>query len=296
MDGFNFKTFNRFADAYETFVKHILEEGNEVSNSVECTNTGFTVLDTTDLAVNSIRNPQMRYLLAELIWYWSGHNETEWISYFSSFWEKISDDGHTNNSAYGYIIKKKFGFDQLEDVVTEFIQSKDSRRCVIKINAPHTGIFGDGKHLYETKDEQCTIDVGFLIRDSKLDMTVHMRSNDMWKGLPYDAVFFCSLQHFLVKRLKNTYPELTTGSYTHFVNSAHIYDSDVDKIKKIIEEGQVNKNEIDIQKLIDDADNLYEMIKLSFVGDDGKKMSHKDYKSSKRFEDIISSYIVQGGV
>ena len=41
------------------------------------------------------------YVIAELLWYLSGENSTEWIANYSSFWRKISDDGQTANSAYG---------------------------------------------------------------------------------------------------------------------------------------------------------------------------------------------------
>ena len=61
----------------------------------------------------------MLYAIGELLWYWSGRNDVEFIDHFSKFWRNISDDGKTANSAYGYIIKYKFGFDQLECVINE---------------------------------------------------------------------------------------------------------------------------------------------------------------------------------
>ena len=65
------------------------------------------------------RHNAMLYAIGELIWYWSGRNDVDFIDHFSKFWRNISDDGKTANSAYGYIIKYKHGFDQLECVINE---------------------------------------------------------------------------------------------------------------------------------------------------------------------------------
>ena len=55
-------------------------------------------------------------------------------------------------------------------------------------------------------------------------MSVYMRSNDAVWGTPTDVAFFCSLQMQMYSQLKNFYPELELGSYTHVANSYHVYD------------------------------------------------------------------------
>lgn len=53
---------------------------------------------------NKYRNLSLHYIVGEWLWYERGSNRLEEISYYSKFWNKISDDGATVNSAYGYRI------------------------------------------------------------------------------------------------------------------------------------------------------------------------------------------------
>ena len=52
------------------------------------------------------RDFSIHYMVAELLWYLSGNDSTNWIANYSTFWSKISDDGETANSAYGARIFK----------------------------------------------------------------------------------------------------------------------------------------------------------------------------------------------
>lgn len=47
-----------------------------------------------------------KYANAELEWYWSGDNSCKTIGQSAKMWLSLSDDGKTNNSAYGYILEK----------------------------------------------------------------------------------------------------------------------------------------------------------------------------------------------
>jgi thymidylate synthase len=176
------------------------------------------------------RKLSLAYAIGELIWYFSGRNDKQFISKFSSFWENISDDGITSNSAYGYMIHKKYGFDQLEQVVRILSLDPNSRRAVMNINYAHS------KKL-ETKDEQCTIALQFMIRNERLTMTTIMRSNDIWFGFPYDIIYFRALQVIIANIL-----DMKLGNHTHFVTSLHLYDRDYDKAIKIIKSKKTDKD------------------------------------------------------
>jgi thymidylate synthase len=145
----------------------------------------------------------------------------EYISKYSTFWKHISDDGVTSNSAYGYLLKHKHGFDQIEKVIELLTVDPNSRRAVININVPNASVI-------ETKDEPCTIALQFLNRDGKLYCTAIMRSNDIWFGTPYDWAFFIELQKVIADRLGLGY-----GTYTHFATSFHMYERNIDEIKAI---------------------------------------------------------------
>jgi thymidylate synthase len=57
-----------------------------------------------------------------------------------------------------------------------------------------------------------------------------MRSNDLTLGLAYDLPWFIGLMQDMVDDLRGAYPNLKVGTYTHTVDSLHIYDRDEDKI------------------------------------------------------------------
>ena len=160
----------------------------------------------------TVRNISPSYLFAEWLWYFTGRNDVRFISEFGKIWKQMSDDGKTNNSAYGYIMQKKFGFDQIETIIDLLKYDPQSRRAVININTPN-------EFVKSTKDEPCTIALQFLIRDNKLYCTAMMRSNDIYLGFPYDVAFFTELQKYIADRLN-----IKCGTYTHFVVSMHLYD------------------------------------------------------------------------
>lgn len=68
-----------------------------------------------------------------------------------------------------------------------------------------------------------------MIRNSKLDCFVNMRSNDVIWGVPYDVFSFTSLQEILANDLK-----VDLGTYHHYVSSMHIYDYHYELANKIV--------------------------------------------------------------
>lgn len=171
----------------------------------------------------SVRGISPSYLMGELLWYFTGRNDLQFISAFAKKWEQVSDDGETCNSAYGYIMKNKFPFNQISQVVNILKHDPNSRRAIINLNTPHL-------NRLKTKDEPCTIALQFYIRDGKLNCTGIMRSNDIWTGFPYDVAFFTELQKYIACRLN-----ILCGSYTHFATSLHMYDRNLDAVLDMVE-------------------------------------------------------------
>lgn len=188
----------------------------------------FCVEDPTrNIVSNPIRKMPMRYAVGELAWYLSGSNKVKDISRFAKKWVEISDDGETNNSAYGYRIFSKFGFDQWEHVKALLKKDPNSRQAVIHIKDANNS---------PTKDVPCTVYLQFFIRDGKLNMSTHMRSNDIWMGVPYDTFSFCFLQMMMAMELG-----VEIGQYTHYAGSLHLYKRDYETAKRNIEALQGSK-------------------------------------------------------
>lgn len=164
---------------------------------------------TKNILTSDIRKLSMRYAVGELLWYLSGNNSLEAIQKYTKNWDRMSDDGKTVNSNYGYCIKNKFDFDQWEYVKNLLKKDPNTRQAVIHIKT------ADNK---ESKDVNCTVCLQFLIRCDKLYLTVYMRSNDIWLGFPYDVFQFTCMQILMSMELG-----IGLGTYTHVAGSLHLY-------------------------------------------------------------------------
>jgi thymidylate synthase len=208
------------------------------------------------------------YTQKECELYNSGSNLAEDFGKASKFWLKLANPDGTINSAYGHLIKfkKSHGNPMYEvgacpsmlgqspaHVVDELMEragdymytpwqwcvdslraDKDTRQAVLRFSLP--------EHFYKgNKDLTCTLEGNFHIREDRLYFSIHMRSNDMMLGLVYDLPWFISLMDDMVNELKDLYPNLTKGSYTHKVDSIHCYDRDKDKIFKMLGREVENK-------------------------------------------------------
>jgi thymidylate synthase len=193
------------------------------------------------------------YTHKEMVLYNSGTNSAEEYGKASKFWNTIANPDGTVNSAYGHLIWKKKSngnnwFEHWQDPKEEgryrgirdegmrtpwewakhsLIADKDTRQAFLRFSLPEHQWVGN-------KDQTCTMHANFLIRDDKLNLSVVMRSNDLVLGLVYDAPWFMSLIDRMVDELKDTYPTLAKGTYTHTVHSLHIYEKNEDVVKKML--------------------------------------------------------------
>lgn len=202
------------SDPRSTSTKEIIDVCLEIKNPINC------------LYSNKIRSSQKKYIAAELIWYFLGRNDVDFISKYAKFWKTIQNKDGTVNSAYGNLIFKE----ENNHMYTEYTWAlkslqKDinSRQAVMHFNKP--------SHQWDgNKDFVCTMYASFLIRNNKLRMSVKMRSNDVMLGMPTDIAFFTTLQQQMLNHLRKTsYPDLEIGTYSHVVDSMHIYKRDFEK-------------------------------------------------------------------
>lgn len=180
---------------------------------------------------NSVRSPDIRYMAGELLWYFSGRNDVEFISKYSKFWNGLMNSDGTANSAYGNLLftqKNKIGLSQWEWAFESLKKDKDTRQAIMHFN--------NSTHQdFKTKDFVCTLNGIFNIRNNKLNFSVIMRSNDIHFGLIYDLPFFTLLQQQMRLQLLSIYPELELGSYTHHAISLHVYERNFELLNKMLE-------------------------------------------------------------
>lgn len=198
------------------------------------------------------------YTSKEVELYDSCSNKAEDFGKASKFWLSLANPDGTVNSAYGFLIwkNKSHGSDfetknvrhpmfwdndpvggifttepvrrtPWEWCVESLKQDKDTRQAVLRFSLPEHFWMGN-------KDQTCTLHGVFSIRNDELNLSIVMRSNDLMLGLVYDLPWFCSLIDRMIFDLKDIYPNLKKGHYTHSVHNIHIYDRDESKIKRML--------------------------------------------------------------
>ena len=210
------------------------------------------------------RKLNLSYIKYELYWYFNADKHDLSICDHAKIWKDLVNEDKTLNSNYGAIIFNG----QFERVINTLCNDKYSRRAVIMI--------GDNDNLSDkkTKDIKCTNSIVFSIRNNKLEMFVHMRSNDAIFGLCNDVPFFSILHEMVYVVLKDVmYEDLIYSDYTHYVNSLHIYEKHYDMLKKIvlldedIKEIDCPKiscvNEVEFIKEIKHTNDMYEKLEKS---------------------------------
>ncbi len=233
------------------------------------------------LYANEARSSQTRYIAAELLWYFMGRNDVDFIKKYAKFWESIQNEDGTVNSSYGSLLfskKNRYGHTQYRWALKSLIKDRDSRQAILHFNLP--------EHQYETnRDFVCTMYGIFQIRDNQLNFTVSMRSNDVVWGLPTDIAFFTTLQCQMLSHLRLTYPDLMLGTYTHLANSFHIYEHHFSAVNQMLEKDFIAQS---IPGLVE-----------NFITEDGKPSSHFKIMFDNRednyelFNDSLSRWIIK---
>jgi thymidylate synthase len=232
-----------FTQVYQQIIKQVFQEPDHVSSPrglqiKEKLGYQFQISNPRDrLPYIKERNYSVSYFVAESLWYLAGLNSTEWISPYSAFWKKISDDGTTANSAYGarifkphvYVSPTGVDISQWNYVINELSNDPDSRRAVIHIRSPYDS--------FNAKlDVPCTLSLQFFLRDDNLHMITSMRSSDAILGIGNDIPAFTIFQELMTLDLSEKLGrKIELGTYHHVSNSMHIYERDYGLAQKVID-------------------------------------------------------------
>ncbi len=210
-------TFETANEAYEYFHNEIITNGVEFAGTKALFNIGFTIENPTNKVItNKERNWNEEYAAAEWAWYLSGDPRIktlgELYGKIPAIWKRMADSNGEVNSNYGYQWRRN---DQLENVINMLKKNPDTRQAAISIY--------DGKTIHQyAHDTPCTYAVQFTIVQSKLYMSVYMRSNDLWYGFCNDQYQFASLQEMVAERLN-----LPVGTYYHHAHNLHLYNDKI---------------------------------------------------------------------
>ena len=204
------------------------------------------------------RSFNLTYAFVESFMVFHNQNNVKPFAYFNKKMNDYSDDGVTLNSAYG-----QFVADNIKGIVEKLKNDKNTRQGCIRIYDTKYG-------LSNTKDVPCTLDLHFLIRDNKLNMTTYMRSNDLFWGLQYDLFVFTTIQEVVANELG-----LELGVYIHCPTSLHVYDYHYDVLDKINSAETIDIPEIKITNSIDEMNKVAKEI-IDLVNTDELSVSKFD--------------------
>jgi len=184
------------------------------------------------------RTPPMNpaFALIEVFWIVAGRKDAA----FPTFWNRtlsrycgISTDLH---GAYGYRLRKHFGVDQLDRVYRTLRNSPDSRQCVLQFWDPTVDLpNADGSPA--AADIPCSVVAFPKIRNGRLEWMQVIRSNDIFRGMPYNFVQFTSIQEMLSGWLG-----VATGGYHQLSDSLHVYADDFEAVRSDLDRVEAPPN------------------------------------------------------
>ena len=209
-------------NGYVDLVKHVLEHGKDAAPR------GFKTKEIEDavIRIDDVRNtlpigvgrgtvPGIGAVEAcQLL---AGVSTPKLVIAVGPQFKNYAEDNGMFHGAYGLRTKGQYA-----KVIERLKADPDTRQAVVTIWNPELDL------LEKKRDYPCTILHQFRIRDNKLNMTVFMRSNDVWLGAAYDFFQFTRVQLAIAEVLG-----IEPGKYTHHVGSLHIYEQHYEAANKL---------------------------------------------------------------
>jgi len=206
-------------EAYRNVLRQVHEQGEVRSpRGLKTFDIGYATIELMSpynaLAVGLGRKLSKRVAAAEAIQLIGGFADPQLLLQASPNFARYIEPSGAFWGAYGRRIA--FG-NQLPSVVRKLQADPETRQAIVILWDPQHD--NDPGH----KDYPCTLALGFSLQRGKLELDVTMRSNDVWRGLPYDIFQFTQLQLTVANVL-----QLQPGRYRHHTYSLHLYADDLD--------------------------------------------------------------------
>jgi thymidylate synthase len=200
--------------AFEDLLDYVIQDGIDFDNTKALFNCGFYIQNPLDNHItHKQRDWKLKYAEAEWQWYLSGDRNIkklgELYGKIPPIWEKMADSDGNVMSNYGWQWQRN---NQIDYVVGKLREQPKTRHAAISIY--------DAKEFEQyRKDTPCTYAIQFTILNDKLNMSVYMRSNDIWYGFCNDQYQFSMLQKMIADRLS-----IDVGWYYHHAHNMHLYN------------------------------------------------------------------------
>ena len=200
--------------AFEDLLDYVIQDGIDFDNTKALFNCGFYIQNPLDNHItHKQRDWKLEYAEAEWQWYLSGDRNIkklgELYGKIPPIWQRMADSFGNVMSNYGWQWQRNH---QIDYVVGKLREQPNTRHAAISIY--------DGKEFERyRKDTPCTYAIQFTKLNDKLNMSVYMRSNDIWYGFCNDQYQFSMLQKMIADRLS-----IDVGWYYHHAHNMHLYN------------------------------------------------------------------------
>ncbi len=162
--------------------------------------------------------------LAEVVWIMTGRSDLAFLEFWSNEYRKYVGGGPELHGAYGYRIRRHLSIDQLDRAFRALSSNPDTRQVVLQIWDSEVDMPNpDGTPAND--DIPCNVMSMPKVRDGRLEWLQVIRSNDVFRGLPYNLVQFTSLQEILAGWLN-----VECGTYNQVSDSLHVYERNTDSV------------------------------------------------------------------
>ncbi len=201
-------------EAYESLLDYVIQDGIDFDNTKALFNCGFYIQNPLDNHItHKQRDWKLEYAEAEWQWYLSGDRNIKKLGdlygKIPTIWQRMADSFGNVMSNYGWQWQRNH---QIDYVVGKLREQPNTRQAAISIY--------DCKEFERyRKDTPCTYAIQFTRFEDKLNMSVYMRSNDIWYGFCNDQYQFSSLQKMIAERLS-----IDVGWYYHHAHNMHLYN------------------------------------------------------------------------
>ncbi len=163
--------------------------------------------------------------LGEFLWYLAASNRLEFIQPYVAEYRKDAENGILYGAYGPRLFAMRGSIDQLQTITALLKAKPGSRRAVIQL-------FNAEDIASEHKEVPCTTTLQFHLRDNHLHLSVTLRSNDAYWGLPHDVFCFTMVQEMMARRLG-----VELGEYYQYVGSMHIYTNFLESVSEYLAEG-----------------------------------------------------------
>src|SRR5205085_7350 len=200
-------------------------QSSRAGQTREILHSAMSISDPTQRWATS-RQPRINiaFAIAEIVWIIIGRNDSAFLNYFNRQLHKYAGHGDTYHGAYGHRFRYHLGIDQLERAYQVLKAKPDSRQVVLQIWDGRSDL-PDSSGKEASTDIPCNIVSILKVRGGKLEWMQILRSNDVYRGLPYNLVQFTTLQEIVAGWLG-----LELGEYNQISNSLHVYEKDLEYI------------------------------------------------------------------